>query len=491
MPLPVTLRQSIATVLAVALASSAGALPALGQEVASEGASTELICVAIGRRWNGSEAERNRIEQVPVPQSFLNSIRSSGCGRWQLILGSFLDWHIRHGSEQSALAAVRFLEIELSADLGADFPEDFAADWQRGARDTLSLLERRRRQNPGTSDIDLLRDARQDLAARDVFKELRAQAQRLENAEFIAGEYTRAAEHWGSRALWNEARRVHDPAMEMMSFIEERQRLGGVDAFLADELRPGFRSDRMSPQMRDISLAVTHAFIARTNEAALAAHGLAQQYYRPDGRSHPYPDLLTFISEAYESDNEACNANERNSLEGYEDRCEENGFEQFALGFWYQRSRIELLSQQIGQPLDLLDRPFARDGVTPSVIDLFVRRAWHEGMRYGDEPAPPEAVRLLILLAQTKAVALRAACVAGGGNEENLMYEVLQPISRAQALASPSLQTELYREVAQARVHLQEILEPCEVAFIERRFERDLILARSFLDQYATLPVGY
>lgn len=466
---------------AVGLVSSLAALqPLYGQDQVdqSDTQTSGVICVAVARGWAGSNVERAQIKEVPVPQSFRDLFFGDPCTRFSLVHGSLLDWHLKYGDERSALAALRFLEGELIGGIKPDFVEDFETTWFNAAEDAEALLERGRLSNPSANEERLFIDMKAAFEKVKSIKKLQAEAEKIGGAQFIATEYTRAAESFGSRVLLDEARRVHDLTVAGMAFIDDREKFGGVEAFLAERMRPRYRSDRLDPRLREITLAVTEAFVTKESQAILAAADLTRRLYRPEGRSHLYPDLLTFIAEAYEKDDEACIVDELNSAAGYEDRCEANGFEDYAYGFWYQRSRLELLAKQSGVSIGSLDRPFLMDGATPRTIDLFIRRAWHQGLRYGENNAPPEAVRLLVLAARVDADGLSQTCE----EEDQQVYGILRRLSWAYSLASSSGQNDLVREVARARVELQTIIDKCGAVISQPAFQRDYLVAHAILD---------
>lgn len=454
--------------------------PLYGQDQVdqSETQAYGVICVTIARGWAGSSVERAQIKEVPVPRSFRDLFFGEPCTRFSLVLGSLLDWHFKYGDERSTLAALHFLESELIGEFKPDFLDEFDTIWFNAAEDADALLERGRINNPSASEKQLLVSMKAAFEKVKSIKKLQAEAKKIDGALFIATEYTRAADLFGSRELLEEARRFHDLTVAAMAFIDEREKFGGVEALLAERARPRYRSDRMDPRLREITLAVTEAFVTKESQAILAAADLTRRLYRPDGHSHQYPDLLTFIAEAYEKDGEACIVDELNSAAGYEDRCEANGFEDYAYGFWYQRSRLELLAKQSGVSIGSLDRPFSINGATPRTIDLFIRRAWHQGLRYGEDNAPPEAVRLLVLVARVDADGLAQACE----EEDQQVDSILRRLSWAYSLASSSGQNDLVREVARARVEVQTIIDKCGAVISQPAFHRDYLVARTILD---------
>ena len=71
----------------------------------------EPICVAIGQRWIGNFTEIKEIESVP--KRYLESdkaIDSKVPCAFGFMPGGFINWHGRYGTEQSALAAVSYME---------------------------------------------------------------------------------------------------------------------------------------------------------------------------------------------------------------------------------------------------------------------------------------------------------------------------------------------------------------------------------------------
>lgn len=483
-------RGLLAGLALVALPSAAP--PAMAQDQASDNQEEGgLICVEIGIGWSGTPAEVKEIKTTPVPASFLSILNAGGCSSWQLMKTSLLDWHIRHGDEQSAQAAVRFLELRFSASLESGFPDEFATVWEKAVRDGQKYLDQRQITDEDFTGANWHREVEPAVMSLKSVRRLRDIAERLESAELIAGEYTRAADALLSRSLLKEARRVHGPASTTIDFIGEREELGGLEAIFARRFRPGFRTDRLSTPARDIVLAVTEALLIRDEATIRAAQEVTQQYFNPSGDTFPMPDLHTFLDFAYEGDDKACIADQLNSREGYMQRCEDDNLEHFAFIFWYQRARLELLASEEGVILSSMRASLRPRDHTKSVIDLFIRRAWYDGTRYGEEDAPPEATRLLIGLAKERASKLATPCRKAQGEDgredSRTMYQSLEAISHALELASPSSQPELYREVAEARIELHNIYEACGAEAWEPQYKRDLILSRSYLEQYEDL----
>ena len=441
-----------------------------------------MMCLAFGHRWNGSIAERAQIEAAPVPQSFQDIFHAGGCARFQLMPDSLVTWHIRYGSARSALAAGRFLEREMGVRVAPNFERDFERAWRATVSGTRALLEQEKASDPNQSDEQILRSLEPQMMEIAQRSGLAYYRNSLEGLRFIAGEYTRAAERFLDRDLLQAARRLHETEYRATIFLDEEAAEGAVEQYLAERIRPQSLRNRLDPQSRELTLAVIEAEIARDVESIEAADAITRRLYRPDGKSLLYSDLLTFTLTAYEANDQACRADELNSLSGYEDRCEENQFEQYAVGFWYQRSRLELLALELTVSLEPLDRQFSRDGSTSRTIDLFLRRAWYQGMRYGETPVPPEAVRLLVRSGEARAHLAVASCDPQSQDFRRALTTSLYTLSRALQLADPIEQPWLFRPTAQAYQQTYERFTACGADIPEDRFRRGYAVSKAFLE---------
>ncbi len=451
----------------------------------------EMICLTIGRVWAGTFAEREQIGQVPVPKSFVQQIRGDTCTRFQLVLGSLLNWHFQYGDERSAIAAVRFLEREFLVQIDPEYPPEFAAEWQIALDQAQHLFEGEKARNPGVSDWQLLRDLEPQLKELRGVKSLVKFGNQLGGVEFIAGEYARAAEVFRSENLLKQARRLHAPSFSVATFLNQQEQIGTVEKYLVGLVRPRYRSDRMEPRLREIALSVTDAAIKRDVETVQAADAVTRQVYRPDGQTYPWPDLFTFIENAYEDDETVCRASKNNSKPGYVDRCEENGYESYAMGFWYNRSRLELIARQLGIKLETFDRRFIRDGTTPRTVDLFLQRAWHDGLRYGEALVPKEAIHLLMWSGEASFSEITGECDRASKEHRQSAYDAINLISRAQSFTSPARHPLLYLETATAYVRIYEGLGKCTMDMNEPSFERGYLLSKAFLTQFPALMAIY
>lgn len=465
------------------------AAPVNGQDDASAGVEeldSETICVAIARRWVGSASDRARILQDPVPRSFVRETKTTGCARWQFMEESLVDWHLRYGNVRSTRAAIAFLEPLMSEPVEPQIAAAFVARWNAALDDLRTVVKDAQ---PESVERYLAANG-EAIHARESIKALLAVRNTLTGYDAIAHEYTRAAEFFLAPELVANARRFQAPTYAVAMFIERQQQqaAGEVEAYLADVARTRRYGQRMFPVTREISLAVTTAAIDATPATIEAAGVLTRSRYAPDGRQAPYPDLETFRHQAYEDGADACEPDELNSRPGYEDRCEENGFEGQALAFWYHRSRLELIAHRHGIPLEPLAPHFARDATIESTIDLFMRRAWSEGLRYGEERSRPETVRLLVIEAEALTYG-PGHCATGPYGGDPLVLRALERLLWAQSLASPARDPRLHRTVAEAYMNAYDAARRCD-ARIDADQKRGAMVSRAFLSQYDRLALA-
>lgn len=483
---PVVLLRRIFAYCFMAASSLPGAFmasPVIAQEESLE-QDEGIICLAIGHRWVGTPAERERIAEEPVPQSFLQIFHDDGCTGWQLLPESLLDWHIRYGTAQSAMAAIRFLENEQTNPVVEDLPGNFPAAWEAALGDARELVAQELASNPAMEKTRLIYVLSGQLMGLSSIERVSALGSRWSHAEFIAGEYTRAANAFSSEELLREGRRVHDPAYELAQFMDRQDLSDPVVNYLVDQVHPRFRSDRMSPQSREITLAVVEAAIHGDDETVLAADVISRQLYGPNGRTRRWPDLFTFLQMAYVETDDLCQVDMGNSREDYAERCNENGFEDFALHFWYERSRLEIIAQQAGIALEPIAR---RSGNAPPTIDLYLRRAWAEGWRYGQVGLPPEPIRLLMWSGEASLAANTAICDGAGAVDGWLIDNTMTPLARAQSLSDPTRNPQLHREVSESYVQVYEALQACGNVSFAWHFQRGYLLAKAYLEQYPDL----
>lgn len=465
--------------LAIALM---GAAPAMaGQEAADDEPEGE-ICVAIGHRWAGTADERRRISLDPVPASFREVYGATGCARFQLMVDSLLDWHLAYGDAESARAAVAFLEQGAGGGRPIDphFEAGLRARWKAAANEVAKLLAATK--PLAENETVSARLGRRYLAVYKLpaVKRLAEYVGRLDSYNFVASEYTRAAARFPSADLVAGARRVEVPVAAGMAFVRSRAALGPVDAYLAERFGQFFDNRVQSSALRDISLAVTDVALDPTAATVAKAEHVIL--------ARDNPDFTIFLEHAYESDSSACAVGDREALRDYEDRCEENGFESDALGMWFQRSRLTLIAERNNLSAGAAGRiPGGGHDLVDAAIELFQRRAWEEGWRYGEGSPSPQAFDLILLRAEVRMPNPAKACRGEIDGPTSPMPDILDDLTDAQTMISPARDPGRYRRLAELYLAIHDAVLRCDPEFRRDEDTRNAMLMRSFLASYDDL----
>lgn len=447
----------------------------------------DIICLTIARSWSGLEHEQARILLEPVPYSFLARVRGDICTRVQLIRTSLLDWHIRHGNKDSAMAAMGFWENELRTDFEPGFDEEFSAEWERALRITRELLAQSVKDEPDWNANQRRNSILGQLRELGTLKDLNRLNGRVDSAEFVANEYIRAADAFQSIELVEAGARVDQVPRRIAAFLDSKEGIGEAEDLLAALLDNFSRSDRNSANLRALNLAVVEASIRRDQASIQKADAITRDIYSPEGIEHRWPDLYTFLVAAYEDDHEACRPDELNSLDGYQERCEKSDLEYLGRDFWFERTRLELIARSEGVPIEPLGRAVGPGRIVDLTVDLFIRGAWTEGMRYQEIDAPPEPVRLLLWAGEAEVARLGDDCSDDNDEMGRAIYTALARIVRAGSLTSASNNPRLYREYAEALVETYGKFAACPAVERESRFGRANINAQAFLANYDRL----
>jgi hypothetical protein len=393
------------------------------------------------------------------------------------MLDSLLDWHLRYGDARSARAAIAFLERGVTGTGPVDpaFAAKLPARWNAAHRQVAKLLDATGPQREGESA-----EARLDrrYAAIGKLPAVMALSEYLglfKSYDFLASEYTRAAEYFLSPDLLADARRLQAPTTAAFAFIDARKQDGPVDAYLARQI--GDDSRVQSPGLREMSLAVTEAAIGGDPGAIAAAEAVTRARFTPD--------LLLFLNHAYEADSQPCDVGDRDDLAAYAERCEENGFENDALGFWYQRSRLALVAQKNDVLLSSFGSlPGAKPGPVEPTIELFQRRAWQDGWRYGQGSGLSRAFDLTILSAAASLPAAVRACRGETGGRIDRTPQILDQLTGAQSMVNPGKDPRRYRLLAETFVQAHDAALACDTEYYQADVARNLIVLRAFLASY-------
>lgn len=467
------------TIVLAALLAGTCTAPAMAWQDAAEDPAEGEICIAIGHRWVGTADERRRISEDPVPASFRAIYTDKGCARFQLMFDSLLDWHLAYGDAASANAAVAFLENGAGEGRPVDpqFQTVLRARWQAAARDVAKLLAATKPQSPAETVEARLKRRYLAIYRLPAVEQLKEYLDRIDGYNFVASEYTRAAAYFPSAELVAGARRVNVPVAAGLAFARERTALGPVDAFLADRVSDITDNRVQSAALRAISLAVTDVALDPTPARIAKAEEVI--------RAHDNPDFQTFLEHGYGSDSGACEVEDREMFRDYKARCEENGFKNDASGYWFERSRLELLAEKNGQTLSLAGRD-----IVDATIALFQRRAWENGMRYGEGRPSLQALDLMLMRADAYAPNADRICRGEIDDPTKYLPDVLDRLIDAQTMLSPAREPRRYRRLASTYLTIHDAALRCDPQYRQDAHARNAVLMRAFLASYDQLIAG-
>ncbi|HEX9965731.1 MAG TPA: hypothetical protein VGB04_12195 [Allosphingosinicella sp.] len=286
------------------------------------------ICLAVAHHWRGDSADIKRIRSVPVPDSFRRRFESGGCERFQLIVGSLIDWHLAFGDERTASLALAYLEPAYRK--GTPAPEAFgahlAAAWRDAGRAIAALPpagDPKRLDQGRLRKIGSVRRASEAAAAYERYVEL-------------SGLYMRAAEHYGSAALLEKAELYFLPANAGLATLfaggwESDSKLGGILHAPSHRL-----NEVLDLEMR---IPILRARLSRAPEDVGLAASVAARRYQPV--------LETAVDNARERSGEICEIEgeaESETLKKLEAACEgESNFSRRTRDFWRNRAQLDLL----------------------------------------------------------------------------------------------------------------------------------------------------
>lgn len=467
--------------LALALAY-AGSVPAMAWQDAVDEEPEGEICLAVGHRWSGTAEERRRIKVDPVPASFRRVYAGTGCERFQLMVDSLLSWHLVYGDAASANAAVAFLELGAGGGRPIDprFEVDLRARWRAAAKEVAKLLAATKPQSENETAAARLDRRYLAIYKLPTVKRLAEYIGRLDGYNFVASEYVRAAMQFPSPALVAGARRVEVPVAAGMALVRERAALGPVDAYLAERFGQFFDSRVQSPALREVSLAVTDVALNPTPATIAKADSVIL--------AHDNPDFLIFLHHAYEEDSQACEVDDREAFPDYQDRCEENGFESDALGFWFERSRLKLTAERNNLSAGASGRiPGSGHDVVAATIELFQRRAWEEGWRYGEGSPSLQAFDLMLLRAEARMPNADKMCRGEIDDPTNHMPDILDDLIDAGTMVSPARDPGRYRRLAQTYLPIYDAVLRCDPEYSRDEHVRHAQLMRAYLASYNDL----
>jgi hypothetical protein len=231
----------------------------------------QVICVG-GPNWRPSLADAARIDAEPVPASYRTFFESKApCVRWALAEASIVDWHLRFGDERTVSIALAYLERDYGQGIPAAgrYRSELARAWRVALPDLHRTQKIEQRPNLGYS-------------ARHRFMEKSPTIRRFnglvdarEKHRFLAEQYLRAAEEFGSASLLGKASlylRVTLDGTEFLEALESQEPAAGLLDF---NLHPFITDDL---QMR---AAILRAGLSRSAQDIAEAERIVQSFERP------------------------------------------------------------------------------------------------------------------------------------------------------------------------------------------------------------------
>jgi len=320
----------------------------------------EVACLALAHNWSGTNEDNRQIETQPVPVRFRQQFEGGGCGRFQLVWETLIDWHLDFGNERSVIAALAYLEQDFLRE--APEPQAYARELRGALRQTSGELNRLERSQP----TDTARTSRHLQRIPPV---LRLQQLTSAHQSFIAlaEQYLRAAEFHNSVVPYDRARQLLDAAQGTVEFLY------GAESRSSQTLRTinggFFGIDDQIPERLlelEIGLALQHARMTRSPADIDAAGLLIERHFTPLLRSA--------VSSAYRAGSGFCDF-DNNDGEAAETALrtacdEEPYFPNRVLRFWRNQAHLDLLRaaepeyyevvQEIGPPANWGSSAYSR-----------------------------------------------------------------------------------------------------------------------------------
>jgi hypothetical protein len=397
----------------------------------------DIICVTVATRWGGGEDAVRHIRERPVPDSYRRLYAWTGCQN--LMKGTLVDWHLAFGDEATTTAALSFLE-QTAMD-GMVTPDAFAKAlphvWSAAQPDgaKAQALFDKRDWNGGRAALD----------ASKAVGRLRPLATGFRRYFFLAGEYQRAAEFYGSAALAAKARTYLAPVVLGLKILygDAAVSMQRENPQIFNQL--GIGSDEID-RIQDLSLraAVLDARIER-DAATLAAAEAALDAY-----ADTIPEKAVDI--AYAHGDDFCDAGSSATPDFIAACRNEHDFARRVARYWVARANFDMLAagQAATQSWTTLQGP--ADSFSTAV------RLTEKGQEQyaGEPPRYDDAIDTLAALRIAKAdmEAAQAGLIDKQGREPSnlearqLRSEALADLSRAASLVPPDLHPGRFRQIA-------------------------------------------
>lgn len=256
------------------LAAFAGADPLRAQDIVLRNDPQEIL--PIGHLpWRGTSDELRQIESEPVPRSIrvlckdMGHVPQGDCGQM------LLSWHFRFGNARSAQAALAHIEQRLVAThgLGSGLGKRYAEIRPQAQREVEAYLASENL----TNDTFMHGERRIDTASHPATVGMRALNPKLSLMGDLALLYAKAADWYRSPVMLERAEHWRDmlgdaPDEQLGKSTSDAQKVLARIAFVHE------------PEFLDLSIAVSHAAIARDEAAVMAAHRASAAVFDPEYR---------------------------------------------------------------------------------------------------------------------------------------------------------------------------------------------------------------
>jgi hypothetical protein len=380
--------RKVAAALLVGISTATLAQPTeVGDSLGETSSAEEVICVG-GPQWIPSLADNGAIAVDPFPASFRILFESTApCTRWALDEQSLIGWHMAFGSERSAAAALSYLERDYRRNVPA--PADFEQSVRRAWRQAIPDLRRA---------LAVQQPEGADFSARHRFMQHSRSIRRLnllneyrENYLFLAEQYLRASEEFGSAVLLARAEDFLEPAIQSARFLESVEGQPPAVGLLYFNLGT-YRTEDL--QMR---AAVLRARFTRSAEDLVRAREILSVFEGPLYREA--------ARNAFGSGDDFCDfGNGRGNADALEAACRhDDHFPERVTNFWINRAMLDTISTSEAQDstwlaIRLLEREEldSRSGrccgrtSEEDLLHLLLVRADENGRRFASAIEGPE-----------------------------------------------------------------------------------------------------
>jgi hypothetical protein len=312
----------VAMLGAMSLASGAQA-----QEADGDGS---IDCIAIATVWSGGSDDIAHIATIPVPQSYRDMYLGDICTRFSLVTTSLIDWHLAFGNEASTTAAIAFFEADSMG--GKPVIADLAPPLKAARRDA----------QPDIVAAAALFHQEDGWARGRAFYNKSKAIDRLQSVintvntyDFLASQYLRAAEFYGSPTLFARARLYARPVLDLLPTLRA---LGSADAKAnLDHGSPltGEDSRDLVPGNLEVSMAIVSAGFSRDPKDLATAKAVLDSYY--------VPLYKVAADEAFNHSDEFCDIGDETNLADYSTACQNGNFTANASAWWRYRAQLDLL----------------------------------------------------------------------------------------------------------------------------------------------------